>query len=114
MRQSTRPPAAEDATPAAETRAMTDSEVLTTLFAEMSVKRVSAGTIRNPPPTPSRAPVPARARAQGRVQTNRPVSALRTHGGGGWTDFAAHGSDRRYIDHPDQKRMPEKSTISGA
>ena len=74
-------------TPPIEASAITASDVATTLRADSSVKRVSAGTMTKPPPTPSSplstpasAPVKASAWAHGRVHTRRPSRASITQG----------------------------------
>ena len=76
-------------TPPIDASAITASEVATMLRADSSVKRVSAGTMTKPPPTPSSplsrpaaTPVSASACAQGRVHTRRPSRASSTHGSG--------------------------------
>jgi DNA-binding Lrp family transcriptional regulator len=72
-------------TPPRAASAITASEVATTLRAHSSVKRVSAGTMTKPPPTPSRplsspatTPVSASACAHGGVHTRRPSRASST------------------------------------
>ena len=75
------------ATPVSEKSAITPSEVATTDCTAKSVKRCKAGTMTNPPPTPSKpdrmpamAPAIDKAPAHLLVQINRPLMSSRMQG----------------------------------